>query len=229
MNTPFHRLIHRSKPGSLRGWLAVAVLSLVLTACASPRFVAQPSPGVDIVAESTMSSISKEGMAISVRHASTPIPLGNKVTTFLVTLINQTDVPLEFVPKDFVLLTEKGRQYFAMSPPAVAEAAAQGTRRAATVGVGYGSYNHSSFNAVYWESSYPSGRGQISSSVLAQSLPIQPLTIQPHSMVEGNVYFAVAPRTLHSVRMRITRLARVPGAQGASVEIPYEFVFAVLK
>ncbi len=209
--------------------LLFAALACLSAACASPRFVAEPSPGADIVAESTMSSVSKEGLAISVRHAATPIPLGNRVTTFLVSLINQTDRPLEFIPKEFVLLNEEGRPYSAMSQAAVAEAAASGSYRGSSVGwsVGYGSYDSAGANAAFFQSSYPRGGKRSSPGVLAQSLPLQPATIPPRATVEGQVYFAVAPRTLRSVQMRITRLS--PGPAGASAEIPYDFVFAVLK
>ncbi|MFB3787586.1 MAG: hypothetical protein ACE15F_14590 [bacterium] len=210
-------------------WLFFAWLALLTAACASPRFVAQPSPGANIVADSTMSSVSQAGLAISVRQDATPIALGNRITTFRITLINQTDQPLEFIPKEWVLLTGEGRQFPALSQQAVAEAAAHGSYRGSSAGwsVGYGSYDSSNANAAFFQSSYPGGGRRASPGVLAQSLPLQPMTILPHATAEGLVYFAVAPRTLQSTRLRITRLS--PGPNGTSVEIPYDFVFAVVK
>ena len=93
--------------------------------------------------------------------------------------------------------------------------------------VGYGSHDSAGANAAFFQSSYPRGGRRSSPGVLEHSLPLQPITILPHATVEGQVYFAVAPRTLRSVQMRITRLS--PGPAGASAEIPYDFVFAVLK
>lgn len=221
---------------SIRFWL-LAGLSFALMSCASPQFLAEPSDGVFVAPNRLMASSAKDGIAISAQQIETPYGLYNRITTFHITIINQTDNPIEFIPREYVLFDQLQRQYFALSKLDLTEAAAAGMYAGRIHwGVGYGfhhyhyPYRHYSFyayNPFFY--SYPEPYPVSYRGLISNALPINPFKIFARATYEGNLYFPVPPKSLQQARVRITRLKERPRQSEPPVEIPYTFVFSVIQ
>ena len=215
----------------------VAVITLLmLSGCQSAQFAARPTNGATVMPDGRMAVLSIEGLAISAYKTDTPYGLGNKITTFHTTLINQTDKPIEFIPKQYFLFDQSNRQYMALTKPDLSEAAAMGRGPHGSVawGIGGGTFHSRSFYHVhyysnpYWDYD-PWRYRRAYQGLLAKALPIHPITIYPHAMFEGNIYFAVPTKFLRNVHLNIVRFANRPDRETPTRTIPYSIEFDVIK
>ena len=100
----------------------IFIIPLVLLCCSSPQFIGMPTQDASIIPGGTMVVVSKEGLAISACKVPTPYGQGNRILAFSVELINQTDQPIEFLPKDIFLFDQLNRQFPPLPPEALIEA-----------------------------------------------------------------------------------------------------------
>ncbi len=210
-------------------FLLFVPLLLLQFGCATASFKAMPAQGITVSPDGEMASQSKGGIAISVRKSHITNRLSSKLTALKVTLINQTDHPIEFIPKEFLLFDQNERQFFALPKEAISEAAHTGySRTFISHGFGYHPYYHHwgwHWGGPYYLIERPYYRG-----IMADALPTGPIKIFPHAIVEGNLYFGVSSKWLDSFRFRITRYERFPkDKEDAPKEYTYEFPFAVIK
>ncbi len=222
-------------PGFKSGWLIGCFISL-FSACATPQFMVQPSEGVTIMPDGKMATLSHEGLAISVYRIPTPYDLNDKITTFRVSLINQTDNPIEFIPKQYLLFDQNNRQFLALTKSDLTEVAETrgGPHGSMSWGFGFGTFrSHSIYSMHYYSNPYwgydPWVARRSYQGLLAKALPIFPITVFPRAIVEGNLYFAVDPGWLRNVRLQITRLSTRPDSEQRSIEIPYIIQFTVIQ
>ncbi len=217
--------------------IIVLLILPLFASCASIQMAAVPEPGVTVSPDGSMASASKEGMAISVAKAETPHNLDKRLTTFNVTIINQTDQNYEFIPKEFVLFDQMNRQFLALGPDALVEAAVtgSGTVTHAHWGVGYHYYHpgffYHGYYSPFWYDPWPVySYSRPYRALLAKALPIRPISVYPHSTVSGYVYFGISAEYLERVTLKITRFAERPTPENPSPrEIPNEFRFNVFK
>ncbi|MBN2326880.1 MAG: hypothetical protein JXR73_06980 [Candidatus Omnitrophica bacterium] len=212
-------------------------LPLLFTSCASPQFIAQPTQGATVLPSGKVASLSREGLTINASKTNSPSGLSDKITTFHVALINQTDHPIEFIPHLYLLFDQNNRQHLALTKPDLTEAAARASRPpygAASWGFGVGSFHRSSIYSFHYYSDPfwihdPWFDRRTYQGILARSLPIHPFTVYPHAIVEGDVHFVVKASSLVKARLQITRLTRIPEKESPAREIPYIFDFNVVK
>jgi len=209
---------------------------ILFSGCQSFQFAALPTNGVTVMPNGRMGSLSLEGLAISAYSTKTPYDLGDKITTFHTTLINQTDQPIEFIPKQYLLFDQNNRQYLALTKPDLSEAAGMGGRPHGSMawGIGGGTFRSRSFyHAHYYANPYwdydPWRYRRAYQGLLAKALPIHPITIYPHAMIDGNVYFAVSPKYLRHIRLNIVRFSNRPSRETTTRTIPYVIEFNVIK
>lgn len=213
----------------------LAVLAGLLSGCASSQFMAKPGNGVTIMPDGKMATIGQNGLAISATKINTPYGLSDRIVTFQVTLINQTDQPIEFIPKQYLLFDQNNRQFLALTKPDLSEAAGNSPPRGSVSwGFGMGTFHsHSMWGMHYYSSPYwfndPWFPRQSYQGLLAKALPIQPVTVFPHAMLDGNIYFAVPPSTLTAARLQIVRYSQIPEKDSATEEIPYCFDYSVVR
>jgi len=205
-------------------------------ACASPQFYARPGEGVTIMPDGKTASIIQEGLALHAAKINTPYGLGSKIVTFRVTLVNPTDTPIEFIPKQYYLFDQNNRQYLALTKPDLSEAADLGGRPGGSIswGFGMGTFHSRSMYALhYYSNPYwyndPWGPRRSYQGLLGKALPIHPVTVFPHAQLEGNVYFAVPPSTFWTARLQIVRFAEIPEPEKPVREITYCLDFTVEK
>ncbi len=211
-------------------------VSILFSGCTTIEMTAVPKPGVSVSPSGEMASVSKEGLAISVSEAETSSKLKRVLTPFNVVLINQTDHEMEFIPKDILLFDQNNRQFFALKKDALIEAAVSGSEYIGHMswGVsyhhyypGYGFYGH---YYPWWHDPWPVVYTRPYRAILAQALPIRPITLKPHSTVSGNIYFGVSKKFLQSVRLELTRFAQMPTPSDSNPrEIMYTFHFNVIR
>lgn len=219
----------------IRNLIILAVLAGFLGGCASSQFMAQPGDGVTIMPDGKMASIAQNGLAITATKTGTPYGLNDRIVAFQVTLINQTDAPIEFIPKQYLLFDQNNRQYLALTKPDLSEAAGNGAPRdSAFWGFGMGTFHsHSMIGMHYYSSPYwfndPWFPRQSYQGLLAKALPIHPVTVFPHAMMDGNIYFSVPPSALTAARLQIVRLSRIPEKDSPAEEIPYCFDYSVIR
>ncbi|MGC9326399.1 MAG: hypothetical protein ACP5I1_02080 [Candidatus Hinthialibacter sp.] len=212
-------------------------ISVLLTSCASPQFMAQPNHGATVLPNGKTASLTLEGLAINATQINSPSGLSSKITTFHVALINQTDQPIEFIPHQYLLFDQNNRQYLALTKPDLTEAAARASRTpygAASWGFGMGSFHRRSIYSLHYYSNPfwvhdPWFDRRTYQGILAKSLPIHPFIIHPHAIVEGDIYFAVQASSLGKARLQIIRLSHIPQKDSPAREIPYLFDFNVVK
>ncbi len=210
-------------------WLFCGIL-LLSAGCSTAEFHAIPShDDIRITSDGKMATISKENIAISVRRVQTPNRMGNRITTFRVALINQSDKHQEFVPKEFLLLDQHGRQFYALPKEALGRGAYIMGGRETFVSAGYG-YGHYSFHNPWWFHGHTHYVGPTFTGMVSNALPTGPIRIFPRAIVEGNLYFNVSYRELESIRVQITRLKHIPKDRSdRPKEYEYVFPFRVLK
>ncbi|RJP18291.1 MAG: hypothetical protein C4527_29270 [Candidatus Omnitrophota bacterium] len=197
--------------------------------------IAIPQPGMNVTPNGSMATISQGGLAVSVAQAKTPYDLDRRLTAFDVTLINQTDQDLEFIPKDVVLFDQVNRQFFALGPNAIYEAAVAGRDYVGHVGLGFG-YHHFhrgygfGYYAPVWIDPWPVYSSRPYQALIAKALPIRPIVIYPRSMVSGSVYFGIAGKGLQSVHLSISRFTSRPTPENPHPpELTYLFPFNVYQ
>ncbi len=214
--------------------ITILTTLVIFSGCQSAQFMAQPTNGATVMPDGRMALLSIEGLAISAYKTKTPYGLGDKITTFHTTLINQTDHPIEFIPKQYLLFDQNNRQYLALTKPDLSEAAGMRSRPHGSVAWGFGGgtfHSRSFYHAHYYANPYwDYGRyRQAYQGLLAKALPIHPITIYPHAMTGGNIYFAVSPKSLRNVRLNIVRFSSRPSRETTPRTIPYSIEFDVIK
>lgn len=193
-------------------WILILLSIQILSSCATTRFAPRPSSEAALGPAGIL-TVYKEGMIVNAVATSTPYNLGNRITTFQVTLVNPNEYNIDFYPKEYILWDQHGRQHFALGRDAMSEAAYAGSASSMHfgLGVGYGYYHpfHHPWNYGFYgyDPYYPRRYYQ---GLIANALPMKPITIYPHSTVTGNVYFAVPPRRLHQVSLVINRFTAPP-------------------
>lgn len=209
-------------------------ICLFLSACSSPQFIARETPGSQVIPDKSMIISSKEGLAISVRKTITPYAQGSKIIAFGIELINQTDHPIDFIPKDAFLFDQNNRQFPALPKEALLEASMTGRDRWANGGMSfgwssgwrpgyYGSWWHSF--GPYWDTPAP----QRYEGMVGQALPTKPITIQPHARVSGNLYFGVPLKSISFAHLQISRFTKIPQkGYPEPRSIVYDFEFDVV-
>lgn len=207
-----------------------------MSGCATPQFIAQSSNGVVVTPDGKMATMSLRGLAVNAVKIDTPYGLSDRIITFRISLINQTDQSIDFIPKQYLLFDQINRQYLALTKPDLTEAAERdgSPHGAMSWGFGMGTFHSRSmfgmhyYSAPFWydDPFYPRRSYQ---GLLAKALPIHPITVFPRAIVDGNVYFAVPPSSVQSARLQITRLSRIPSDNTPAEEIAYQFEFTVLR
>ncbi len=177
-----------------------------------------------------MLSVEKEGLIISVGHRDTSHDMGNRLTTFEVVIVNPNSYEVDFIPRDFILLNEYGRQYFPLSERAMTEASSYRPYYVPVhFGFGYGFHHHPwSLGFHHYYDPFPSPR--VYHSLISKALPLNPITIYPNSTVRGYLYYPVAPSRLRSAELKILRFTRMPANnRDLPPVIEYNFRFHVLR
>ncbi len=224
--------------GRTKYQLVIVILStlIIFSGCQTAQFMAQPANGVTVMPDGRMASLSLEGLAISVYNTKTPYGLGDDITTFHTTLINQTDQPIEFIPRQYLLFDQNNRQHLALTKPDLSEAAGMRARPHGSMAWGFGGgafHSRSFYHVHYYANPYwnydPWRYRSAYQGLLANALPIHPITIYPHAMIDGNIYFAVSPKSLRNVRLNIVRFSSRPSRDTTTRTIPYSIEFEIIK
>jgi hypothetical protein len=214
---------------------SLLVCLLLCSGCATRKFHAIQTPDANVTPDQSLVMIAREGLAISVAKTRTPYGHESRIVSFEVTLINQTDEPLEFIPKDAFLFDQKNRQVPALSKEALMEASTRREKRwSGAIGWGWGygpGYRRSMVHGSWWHSfgsPSPWDAPRRYEGMVGKAMPFTPVTIFPQARLSGHLYFEARVKELTAVQLRITRLKEMPQPnQTAPREIVYTYQFAV--
>ncbi|MDP8243415.1 MAG: hypothetical protein P9L94_04980 [Candidatus Hinthialibacter antarcticus] len=207
----------------------------LLTGCSTAQLMPISGPGVQVDPSGKVATIHGDVLTVRAGQIETPYRLDRKLTTVRMTIINPTDAPIEFMPKEIVLFDQDGTQYFPLTPDALIEAAESGARPRTFVTYGLG-YSRGYPYGHYWNTHWyyapfstttvqPSYQG-----LIAKALPIRPVTIHPESNITGNVYFPIAAKYMTNARVRLTRFLESPGPDNPNPpQEAYDFEFNVIE
>ena len=181
--------------------------------------------------------VSKEGLAISACKVPTPYGQGNRILAFSVELINQTDQPIEFLPKDIFLFDQLNRQFPPLPPEALIEASVTDSNTMhGYVGFGWGGggwrdrYYGSFMTPIspFGPSPYDWNARPEYQGIVSSALQLKPSTIYAHARVRGNIYFAASIRSVDMVDIKISRFVETPKQNMPEPRsLEYEFKFEV--
>lgn len=212
--------------------LFALLLIMIIAACATPQFVANPTQEAKPIPNTNKLSIQKGNIIINAGPVNTPAGLGQKITTIEVTLVNPTSQEVHFFPKDFLLFNQQDRQFYPLHREALTEAALSRAYRPGPYHLGYGFYDGPFYHHYYrwgpgWYS--PSYGGRSYQGLIAKALPLEPITIYPNSTVSGYLYYPVSPTSLDYFRVVISRFTERPtGPEDLKPSVRYEFSFTEL-
>lgn len=226
-------------PGkSIQLFLIILILSAISVGCATPRMMAVSTEDVTVDPSGRIGALHSAGLTLRAAQTDVPSNLGRKMTAVRLTASNASEYPMEFIPKEIVLLDQYNRQFFPLGPDALLEAAGGVARPTASVYMGYGwgrstYYSHGMIGyrqPFYWHDyPYPPPRSSYQ-GLIAQSLPLGPITIQPHASVSGVLYFPVPLTELLSVELRVARFLTPPTPDApAPQQAVHSFRFNVVK
>lgn len=216
----------------------IAVLFLVpvfLAGCSTAQLLPMSGPGVQVDPSGRVATIHGDVLVVRAGQVETPYRLDRKLTTVKLTIINPTGSPVEFMPREIVLLDQDGTQYFPLTPDALMEAAESGASPRTFVSYGFG-YSHGYPYGHYWDAHWgyapfttttinPSYQG-----LIARAFPIRPVTIHPESNITGNIYYPIAAKYMTHARLNVTRFLESPVPDNPNPpQEAYEFEFNIVE
>lgn len=192
--------------------VGLAIVVCLLGGCATTRYMAIPSQQNDVDPSGTVATLTQGQLTLRVRQVESPRGMRSSITAFELTVINPTETVIEFIPKEFVLFTETGNQFFPLNPDALLEAANASTSRSSVyMGYGYGShysrgyvgYNYGFGPPLHYHRPRYEG-------VIARAFPLHPVPVYPGASVSGRLYFPFAAKDVDSPRLQIVRYIQAP-------------------
>ncbi|MBZ0258720.1 hypothetical protein K8I31_21825 [bacterium] len=204
-----------------------------LAGCSTAQLMPMSGPGVQVDPSGMVATIHGDVLVVRAGQVDTPYRLDRKLTTVKLTIINPTDAPVEFMPKEIVLFDQDGTQYYPLTPDALMEAVESGASPRTFISYGFG-YSHG--YGHYWDAHWvyspftattikPSYQG-----LIARAFPIRPVTIHPESNITGNIYYPIAAKYMTHARMNLTRFLEAPAPDNPNPpQEAYEFEFNVVE
>lgn len=211
-----------------KGILLISLLSILTTGCSSVKIVPEQVNNGRINPADNSQTVIGNGVEITVRADETGINAYNLetvVTSFMVSIKNNSEAEVAFAEDSFVMVDDKGLQYSLLTPDKIRDMLKKDSYYLMPypyVGFYYledyqktNFYNRSNSSLPYYYELYPQ-------DIYTKSLPMS--AVIPGMKIEGLTYFKIEPSNHQSIKLLVYR-------KGASKSSPPDFTlpFKIVK